>query len=114
MDERNRFLHEKQRIIVNGKHPGNKGPSNRKGAPAPRKGGGTPPKGSRAPEQTYEEVRYLKYLIENEIPIRVRMRDNEEIAGTIEYYDAAFIRVTRGDAPNLFIFKHDIKYLYEE
>lgn len=68
----------------------------------------------RAPEVTHEEVKYIKYLIDNQIPIRVRLTDNEEVRGTIEYYDASFIRLTREDAPNLFIFKHDIKYLYEE
>lgn len=74
-----------------------------------------PPKGkSRAPEQTLEEVRYLRHLIEQEIPVRVRLVNNEEISGTIEYYDHNFIRVTRRGAPNLFIFKHDIKYFYEE
>jgi len=75
-----------------------------------------PPKrkpANRAPEQTFEEIRYLKYLIENEIPIRVRLSSNEEVTGTVEYYDASFIRLTRKGAPNLFIFKHDIKYLYE-
>ena len=69
---------------------------------------------ARAPEQTFEEVHYLRHLIDNEIPVRVRLRDNEEVTGTIEYYDASFIRLTREGAPNLFIFKHDIKYLYEE
>jgi len=74
-----------------------------------------PPKGKqRAPEQTLEEVKYLKHLIDHQIPIRVRMSDNSEVTGTIEYYDVNFIRVTRTDGPNLFIFKHDIKYLYEE
>ncbi len=68
---------------------------------------------NRAPERTQEEVRYLKYLIDNEIPIRVRMTDNEDVEGTIEYYDTTFIRLTRTDGPNLFIFKHDIKYLHE-
>jgi sRNA-binding regulator protein Hfq len=80
-------------------------------------GGGKPPSQgnrSRAPEQTFEEVRYLKYLIESETPVRVRLRDNSEVAGTIEYYDHSFIRLTRHEAPNLFIFKHEIKYLYEE
>ena len=33
--------------------------------------------------------------------------------GTIEYYDHSFIRLTRKDGPNLFIYKHDIKYLVE-
>jgi host factor-I protein len=74
-----------------------------------------PAKGkARAPEQTFEEVKYLRYLIENEVPIRVRLLNNEEVSGTIEYYDHSFIRVTRNGEPNLFIFKHDIKYLYEE
>ena len=61
-----------------------------------------------------EEVRYIKRLIDEEIPVRVRLHDNQEIAGTIEYYDHSFIRVTRTDGPNLFIYKHDIKYLHED
>ena len=68
---------------------------------------------SRPGEQTFEEVRYLKRLIENATPIRVRLRNNEEVSGIIEYYDVNFIRLTRNKEPNLFIFKHDIKYLYE-
>jgi hypothetical protein len=40
--------------------------------------------------------------------------NNEEVSGTIEYYDHSFIRVTRRGEPNLFLFKHDIKYLSEE
>ena len=70
-------------------------------------------KGARAQEQTLEEVRYLKRLIENATPVRVKMADGEEVTGTIEYYDHSFIRLTRKDEPNLFIFKHDIKYLME-
>jgi host factor-I protein len=76
----------------------------------------TPPptKTSRAPEQTFEESKYLKRLIEQGTPIRVKMADGEEVAGVIEYYDQRFIRLTRAGEPNLFIFKHDIKYLIEE
>lgn len=70
-------------------------------------------KRNRAPEHTHQEVRYLKYLIDNGIPIRVRLTDNEDVEGTIEYYDSGFIRLTRTEGPNLFIFKHEIKYLYE-
>lgn len=93
---------------------GKKPPVNKKPAAAPRRGSSSGSGSSRAPEQTFEEVRYIKYLIENEIPVRVRLRDDEEVSGTIEYYDHSFIRITRGKDPNLFIFKHDIKYLYEE
>jgi host factor-I protein len=53
-------------------------------------------------------------LIESGARIRVKMADGEEVAGTIEYYDQSFIRLTREGAPNLFIFKHDIKYIQEE
>jgi host factor-I protein len=77
----------------------------------------TPPQGkssSRAPEQTFEEAKYLKQLIESGAHVRVKMEDGEEVAGTIEYYDQSFIRLTRDGQPNLFIFKHDIKYIQEE
>ncbi len=46
--------------------------------------------------------------------MRVKLEDGEEVVGVIEYYDQSFIRITRQGAPNLFIFKHDIKYLQEE
>lgn len=70
--------------------------------------------GSRAPETTFEETKYLKHLIEHQVPIRVKLSNDEEVEGIVEYYDASFIRLTRKDGPNLFIFKHDIKYLFEE
>lgn len=71
------------------------------------------PKHARPPEQTFEEVKYLKRLIEGKIPICVKLTDGEEVRGVVEYYDQRFIRITRRDNPNLFIFKHDIQYLYE-
>ena len=43
----------------------------------------------------------------------VKLTDGEEVSGTIEYYDHSFIRLTRTDGPNLFIYKHEIKYLVE-
>lgn len=72
------------------------------------------PKSGRAPEQTFEETKYLKHLIEKSTPVRVKLEDGEEVVGVIEYYDQSFIRITRKGEPNLFIFKHDIKYLQEE
>jgi host factor-I protein len=70
-------------------------------------------KSSRPAEQTFEEVKFLKHLIESKIPVCVKLSDNEEIRGTIEYFDNRFIRVTRQGEPNVFIFKHDIKYVFE-
>ena len=37
--------------------------------------------GTRAPEHTLEEVKYLKRLIEQQIPVRVRLSNNEEVDG---------------------------------
>jgi len=45
--------------------------------------------------------------------VNVRLTDNSEVKGTIEFYDVSFIRLTRVGEPNLFLYKHDIKYLYE-
>jgi sRNA-binding regulator protein Hfq len=71
-------------------------------------------KATRAPEQTFEEARYLKSLIASAATVKVKMVDGEEVIGIIEYYDQSFIRLTRHGLPNLFIFKHDIKYLQEQ
>jgi sRNA-binding regulator protein Hfq len=68
----------------------------------------------RPPEQTFEEVKYLKFLIENQVPVRVKLCEGEEVHGVIEYYDHTFIRITRPSEPNLFIYKHDIQYIQEE
>lgn len=64
-------------------------------------------------DQTLEEPKYLKHLIEHQTPIRVKLSDGSDVSGTIEYYDASFIRLTREGEPNLFIFKHDIVYFSE-
>ncbi len=67
----------------------------------------------KAPEQTLAEIRYLKQLIEQRTPVRVRLSDNQEVEGVVEFYDSGFLRLTREGGPNLFLYKHDIKYLYE-
>jgi len=67
----------------------------------------------KAPEQTLAEVRYLKQLIEQRTTVRVRLSDNQEVEGIVEFYDTGFLRLTREGEPNLFLYKHDIKYLYE-
>lgn len=70
-------------------------------------------KTARPPEQTFEETRYLKYLIDRRIPICVKLEDNKLVTGIVEYYDQRFIRISPESGPNLFIFKHDIKYFHE-
>ncbi len=67
----------------------------------------------KAPEQTFAEGRYLKQLAEDRTPVRAKLTDDTEVEGVIEFYDTGFIRLTREKEPNLFLYKHDIKYLYE-
>lgn len=77
---------------------------------------GGPPggeQGGRAPFDTQREIAYLKELVQTQAPVEVKLRTGETVAGFVEYYDKSFIRLTRVNAPNLFIFKRDIQYLYE-
>jgi host factor-I protein len=67
----------------------------------------------KAPDHTQQEVKFLQRLVDERIPVCVRMSDNQEVKGTVEFYDATFIRLTREGAPNLFLYKQDLKYLYE-
>jgi host factor-I protein len=69
----------------------------------------TPP-----PEETHEEAAYLKMLGEKQRPVRIKLVDGEIVKGWIEYYDRAMVRLTREGAPNLFIYKQDIRYIAEE
>ena len=76
-----------------------------------------PPKSSahtKAPDITNMEPKYLRHLIDHGVRIRIKLTDNTEFSGVVEFYDQSFIRLTRDDGPNLFVYKHDIKYLYEE
>ncbi len=74
-----------------------------------QKKGKTPP-----PEETHEEAAYLKMLGEKQRPVRIKLVDGEIVKGWIEYYDRGMVRLTREGAPNLFIYKHDIRYIAEE
>jgi host factor-I protein len=56
----------------------------------------------------------LRRLIDQGIRVTIKLSDNQEVSGLIEFYDQSFIRLTRDGGPNLFLYKHDIKYLYEE
>src|ERR1700690_1469277 len=79
-----------------------------KNEPSSHKGKAPPP------EDTRQEVAYLKSLGEQQTAVRIKMIDGEVVEGWIEYYDRRMVRLTRDGAPNLFIFKHDIAYIAED
>jgi host factor-I protein len=68
----------------------------------------TPP-----PEETLEEVNYLKQLGEKQKTVNIRLLGGEVVRGWIEYYDRDMLRLTREGEPNLFIFKSEIAYIAE-
>jgi host factor-I protein len=78
------------------------------GNPNAAKRNRTPP-----PEETFEEAAFLKSLGEKQKPVSIKLMDGEVLRGWIEYYDRNMVRLTREDAPNLFIFKHEIMYIAE-
>ena len=73
------------------------------------KRGRTPP-----PEDTFEEAAFLKMLGEKQKSVCLKLMDGQVVEGWIEYYDKGMVRLTRQNAPNLFIFKHEIMYIAED
>jgi host factor-I protein len=60
------------------------------------------------------EATYLASLREKQTPVTVKLLDGEILNGWIEYYDLNMVRITRENAPNLFVYKHDILYISDE
>ena len=65
------------------------------------------------PAETGEEAAFLRSLGENQAAVTVRLLSGETVNGWIEYYDEKMVRLTRTDAPNLFIYKEQIAYIVE-
>ena len=75
---------------------------------AGKKGYRSPPLG-----ETGAEANYLRSLTEHQTPVVVKLVSGETLRGWIEYYDLRMIRLTRDNAPNLFIYKDQIRYIAE-
>jgi len=65
------------------------------------------------PGDTGQEALYLRSLSDRQIVVTVKLRDGESVRGWIEYFDDAMLRLTREGAPNLFIYKHQIRSITE-
>jgi len=66
------------------------------------------------PEQTNAESFYYKKQMDAHTPMVIVLQDNEELRGTIEWYDKNSIKLHRDEGPNLLILKHNIKYMYKD
>lgn len=65
------------------------------------------------PIETNAEVYYYKKQIDTHTSMVIVLQDNEEIEGTIEWYDREALKVNRKDAPNILLLKHNIKYMFK-
>ncbi len=72
------------------------------------------PKKKIPPEQTNAESFYYKKQMDSHTPMVLMLQDNEELHGTIEWYDKNSIKLHREEGPNLLVLKHNIKYLYKD
>jgi host factor-I protein len=63
--------------------------------------------------ETFAENYYYLKQMNKKTPMAVVFADGETIEGYIEWYDRNCIKLNRNDAPNLLIYKNNIKYLYK-
>jgi host factor-I protein len=79
--------------------------------PPVRKDGG--PKRTSPPEQTNAENFYYLKQMQAKTSMTIVLKDGEVLTGVIEWYDKDCLKVNREGAPNLLVFKSNIKYMYK-
>ena len=62
---------------------------------------------------TFAENYYYLKQMNKKTPMAVVFQDGQEIQGYIEWYDKNCIKLNRDNAPNLLVYKNNIKYLYK-
>jgi host factor-I protein len=65
------------------------------------------------PEQTNAENFYYMKQMQTKTPMVIVLTDGEVIQGVIEWYDKMCLKVNREGAPNLLLYKANIKYMYK-
>jgi host factor-I protein len=78
----------------------------------PRQAWGAP-KQTPPPEQTNAENFYYLKQMESKTSMSIVLRDGEVLKGVIEWYDKDCLKVNREDAPNLLLFKSNIKFMHK-
>lgn len=98
MDVTNRNLSRPHLLPVKDKMPVSRPPVNKKPVP---------------PDQTNAENFYYMKQMQAKTPMVISLTDGEVIQGVIEWYDRTCLKVNREGAPNLLLFKANIKYMYK-
>ena len=65
------------------------------------------------PDQTNAENFYYLKQMQSKTIMVVVLKDGEVLEGVIEWYDRGSIKLNRKGAPNLLLFKDNIKYMYK-
>jgi host factor-I protein len=65
------------------------------------------------PDHTNAENFYYLKQMQSKTPMSIVLRDGEMLNGVIEWYDKDCLKVNREGAPNLLVFKSNIKYMYK-
>src|SRR5437016_4000557 len=65
------------------------------------------------PDQTNAENFYYMKQMQSKTPMIFVLKDGETLEGIIEWYDKTCLKINREGAPNLLIFKPNIKYMYK-
>ena len=71
------------------------------------------PKRNSPPDQTNAENFYYLKQMQSKTVMSIVLRDGEVLKGIIEWYDKDCLKVNREGAPNLLVFKSNIKYMHK-
>ncbi len=80
----------------------------------PRKAAGPPQKRPVPPDQTNAENFYYVKQMQSKTSMVITLKDGEVLKGVIEWYDRSCLKVNRDGAPNLLLYKSNIKYMYKD
>lgn len=75
----------------------------------------SPPQQKKAvpPDQTNAENFYYMKQMQTKTPMVIVLKDGETLEGIIEWYDKGCLKVNREGAPNLLLYKSNIKYMHK-
>jgi len=65
------------------------------------------------PTDTHAENYYFLKQMNKKTPMAVVLADGERVEGYIEWYDRNCFKLNREGAPNLLIYKRQVKYLFK-
>ena len=64
-------------------------------------------------DETHAEGFYYAKQMQAKTPMVIVLKDGEELHGIIEWYDKTCLKVNRDGAPNVLVYKGNIKYMYK-